>query len=177
MFTGQSDLYNIRRDKETKIITVPYQDQAKRIGSFASTGSVGVMEDENYTCAEIPDDFESIKDQIKRSVFMNEITHAINSGAINMADHPGFDFRYATSEDLKNLIPSEYWPIVDKKIEDILKGFPEEKEGEKNNNVTDGVSFISAEFAKKLLKAQGAWNYRIARAFEILNSNDKNDIE
>lgn len=177
LFTGQSDLYNIKRDGETKIITVPYQDQAKRIGSFASTGSVGVMEDENYTCAEIPDDFQSIKDQVKRSVFMNEITHAINSGAINMADHPGFDFRYATSEDLKNLIPSEYWPIVDKKIEDILKGFPEEKEGEKNNNVTDGVSFISAEFAKKLLKAQGAWNYRIARAFEILNSNDKNDIE
>jgi hypothetical protein len=56
LFTGQSDLYEIRRDAETRIITVPYQDQAKRIGSFASTGSVGVIEDEDYICAEIPDD-------------------------------------------------------------------------------------------------------------------------
>jgi hypothetical protein len=43
LFTGQSDLYNIVRDAETRIITVPYQDQAKRIGSYASTGSVGVI--------------------------------------------------------------------------------------------------------------------------------------
>ena len=56
LFTGQSDLYNIKRDNETRIITVPYQDQAKRIGSFASTGSVGVIETEDYVCAEIPDD-------------------------------------------------------------------------------------------------------------------------
>ncbi|MEE3413774.1 MAG: hypothetical protein VZR53_00195 [Prevotella sp.] len=43
LFTGQSDLYNVVRDAETRIITVPYQDQAKRIGSYASTGSVGVI--------------------------------------------------------------------------------------------------------------------------------------
>jgi len=43
LFTGQSDLYNIVRDEKTRIITVPYQDQAKRIGSYASTGSVGVI--------------------------------------------------------------------------------------------------------------------------------------
>jgi hypothetical protein len=56
LFTGQSNLYEIKRDAETKIITIPYQDQAKRIGSFASTGTVGVIEDEDYVCAEIPDD-------------------------------------------------------------------------------------------------------------------------
>ena len=62
LFTGQSDLNDIRRDAETRIITVPYQDQAKRIGSFASTGSVGVIEKEDYVCAEIPDDIEPIED-------------------------------------------------------------------------------------------------------------------
>jgi hypothetical protein len=98
LFTGQSDLYNIRRDKETKIITVPYQDQAKRIGSFASTGSVGVIEGEDYICAEIKDDKQSIKDQVVRSVYMNEIAYYIKTGGINMDEYPDLDLRSATND-------------------------------------------------------------------------------
>ena len=178
LFTGQSDLYNIKRDSETRIITVPYQDQAKRIGSFASTGSVGVIENEDYICAEIPDDMQPIEDQVRRSIYMNEINYGIKTGTINMNEHPNFDLRTATTEELMQLIPNGYRPIVDKKINDALQGFVLEKDGKPNqNNVTDGVSFVSAEFAKRLLKSQGAWNYKIARAFKILTSDNKQDIE
>ena len=178
LFTGQSDLYEIIRDKETRIITIPYQDQAKRIGSFASTGAVGVIEDEEYTCAEIPDDKQSIKDQIVRSVYANEIAAYIKTGGLDMNEHPGFDFRFATSDQLRELIPNEFRPLVDRKVENILRGFVlEKKDGSENkNNVTDGVSFISANFAKKLLKSQGAWNHKIAKAFDRLTSDKKQDI-
>ena len=178
LFTGQSDLYEIVRDKETRIITVPYQDQAKRIGSFASTGSVGVVEDEDYICAEIPDDQQSIKDQVVRSIYANEIAHYIKTGDLNMDDHAGFDFRFATSDQMRELIPNAFRPIVDKKIEDVLRGFVLTKKNgaENKNNVTDGASFISANFAKKLLKAQGAWNHKIAKAFDRLTSDKKQDI-
>ena len=179
LFTGQSNLYEIIRNKETRIITTPYQDQAKRIGSFASTGSVGVIENEEYTCAEIPDDKQSIKDQIVRSVYMNEISEYIKTGDLNMDDHPGFDFRFATTDQIKELIPKGFQPIVDRKIENILRGFVlQKKDGSENkNNVTDGVSFISAEFAKQLLKSQGAWTHSIAKAFDRLTSDKKQDIE
>ena len=179
LFTGQSDLYKINRDKETRIITVPYQDQAKRIGSFASTGSVGVIEDEDYTCAEIPDYEQPIKDQIVRNVYANEIASYIKTGDLNMDDHPGFDFRFATSDQLRELIPNEFRPLVDRKVENILRGFVlTGKNGSENkNNVTDGASFISANFAKKLLKAQGAWNHKIAKAFDRLTSDKKQDIQ
>lgn len=179
LFTGQSDLYNIVRDKQTRVITVPYQDQAKRIGSFASTGSVGAIEDEDYVCAEIPDDEQSIKDQVVRSVYMNEIAGYIKTGNINMDEHPDFDFRFATLDQIKDLIPKEFRPIVDKKVDDIMRGFVTHKKNgsEIKNNVTDGAAFISANFAKKLVKSQGAWDNNIARAFEILTSNKKQDIE
>lgn len=179
LFTGQSDLYNIVRDKETRIITVPYQDQAKRIGSFASTGTVGAIENEDYVCAEIQDDEESIEDQVARSVYMNEIAGYIKTGNINMAEHPDFDFRYATLEEIKNLIPKEFQPIVDNKVKIIMKGFVTRKKNgsEIKNNVTDGAAFISAKFAERLVRQQGAWNNEIARAFKILTSNDKHDIE
>lgn len=178
LFTGQSNLYEIVRDKETRIVTVPYQDQAKRIGSFASTGSVGVVEDEDYVCAEIPDDQQSIKDQVVRSIYANEIAHYIKTGDLNMDDHPGFDFRFATSDQMRELIPNAFRPIVDKKIEDVLRGFVLTKKNgaENKNNVTDGASFISANFAKKLLKAQGAWNHKIAKAFDRLISDKEQDI-
>lgn len=179
LFTGQSDLYEVVRDKETRIITVPYQDQAKRIGSFASTGSVGVIEDDDYTCAEIPDDQQSIKDQVVRSIYANEIAHYIKTGDLNMDDHPGFDFRFATSDRLRELIPNAFRPVVDKKVENVLRGFVlTKKNGSENkNNVTDGASFISAKFAKKLIKSQGAWNHKIAKAFDRLTSDKKQDIE
>lgn len=179
LFTGQSDLYEIIRDDKTKIITVPYQDQAKRIGSFASTGSTGVIEDEEYTCAEIPDDKQSIRNQIERSVYMEAISHYMETGALNMSEHPGFDFRFATTEELKNLIPNEYQPIVNSKVDHIMKGFvTTKKNGSENlNNVTDGVSFISANFAKKLLKSQGSWNNHVAKAFDRLTSDKKQDAE
>lgn len=178
LFTGQSDLYEIVRDDETRIITVPYQDQAKRIGSFASTGAVGVVEDEDYICAEIPDDLESIEDQVVRSVYMNEIAYYESTGDLNMKDHPGFDFRFATSEQLRELIPNEFRPLIDQKIKNIMNGFVlKKKNGSENkNNVTDGAAFISAKFAKKLLKSQGAWNHQIARAFDRLTSDKPQDI-
>jgi uncharacterized protein YehS (DUF1456 family) len=109
---------------------------------------------------------------------MNEIANYIKTGDLNMDEYPGFDFRFATTDQLKELIPNEFRPIIDQKVDNILKGFILEKNGRENkNNVTDGVSFISANFAKKLLKAQGAWNYKIAKAFKILTSEDKQDIE
>ena len=179
LFTGQSDLYNIVRDKETRIITVPYQDQAKRIGSYASTGSVGVIEDEDYVCAEIPDDEQSIKDQVVRSIYMNEIAGYIKTGELDMKDHSDIDLRFATSDQMRELIPEGFRPLVDRKVENAMRGFVlTKKNGSENkNNVTDGASFISAEFAKKLLKSQGAWNNRIAKAFNRLNSDNKQDIQ
>lgn len=177
LFTGQSDLYEIVRDKETRIITVPYQDQAKRIGSFASTGTVGAVEREDYVCAEIADDMQSIEDQVVRSVYMNEIAYYQSTGGIDMSKHPGFDFRFATSKELRDLIPEEYHPLVDKKIENIMRGFVlTKKNGSENkNNVTDGAAFISAKFTKQLLKQQGAWNHEIAKAFDRLTSDKPQD--
>jgi hypothetical protein len=80
---------------------------------------------------------------------------------------------------LKKVIPNEFHPLIDKKIENILRGFVlNKKDGSENkNNVTDGAAFISAKFAKKLLKSQGAWNNEIARAFDILTSDKKQDIQ
>lgn len=178
LFTGQSDLYNIVRDNETRIITKPYQDQAKRIGSFVSTGRVGAIEDEDYICAEIPDDEQPIKDQITRSIYMSEIAYYIKTGDLNMDEHPGFDFRLATTDQIRELIPKEYRPIVETKINNALKGFVlKKKDGSDNlNNVTDGAAFISAEFTEKLLRSQGAWDDKIANALEILNSTDPKDI-
>lgn len=179
LFTGQSNLYEIVRDKETRIITTPYQDQAKRIGSFASTGSVGVIENEEYTCAEIPDDKQSIKDQVIRSVYMNEISEYIKTGDLNMDEHPDFDFRFATTDQIKELIPKGFQPLVDAKVKNILRGFVlQKKDGSENkNNVTDGVSFVSADFARRLLKSQGAWNRSIAKAFDRLTSDKREDIQ
>ena len=76
---------------------------------------------------------------------------------------------------MRELIPNAFRPIVDKKIEDVLRGFVLTKKNgaENKNNVTDGASFISANFAKKLLKAQGAWNHKIAKAFDRLTSDKK----
>ena len=179
LFTGQSNLYNIVRDKETRIITVPYQDQAKRIGSFVSTGTVGVVEDEDYICAEIPDDQEPIKDQVVRSIYMSEIANYIKTGDLNMDEHPGFDFRSATTDQIRELVPKEFRPIVENKIDNVLKGFVlKKKDGSDNlNNVTDGAAFISADFTRRLLKSQGVWNNKIARAFDILNSTEPQDIQ
>lgn len=179
LFTGQSNLYNIVRDKETKIIAVPYQDQAKRIGSFASTGSVGVIEDEDYTCAEIADDMEPIEEQVRRSVYANAISYYVSTGGLDMSNHPDFDLRSASSEQMMDLIPKGFQPLVKTQADNALKGFVlKNKKGEDNlNNVTDGAAFISANFAKKLLKAQGAWDDKIAKAFDRLCSNKKEDIE
>lgn len=179
LFTGQSDLYEIIRDKETRVVLVPYQDQAKRIGSYASTGSTGVIEDQEYTCAEIRDDKQSIRAQVERSVYMDQISYQMEAGNLDMSNHPDFDFRLASTEDLRNLIPNEYHPIIDAKINNIMKGFVDKKkDGSENlNNVTDGVSFISANFAKKLLKSQGSWNNHIAKAFDRLTSDKKQDIQ
>ena len=179
LFTGQSDLYKIVRDKETRIITVPYQDQAKRIGSFASTGSVGVIDDEDYICAEIPDDEQSIEDQVIRSVYINEIAGYIKTGDLNMDEHPDFDFRFATLDEIKELIPKEFQPIVDRKVTNIMRGFVTHKKdgSEIKNNVTDGSAFISAKFAEKLVRSQGAWDEEIAKAFRILTSNEKQDVQ
>ena len=178
LFTGQSDLYEIVRDSDTRIITVPYQDQAKRIGSFASTGSVGAIEDEDYTCAEIKDDKQAIQDQVERSIYMNEIANCIKTGHLNMDDHPDFDTRSATNQQLYELIPKEFRPLVDTKVKNAMKGFvTQKKDGSENkNNVTDGAAFISSEFAEKLLRQQGAWNNEIAQAFKKLNSEEKQDI-
>jgi len=92
-----------------------------------------------------------------------------------MDEHKDFDFKHATSDQLRELIPSAYRPIVDRKTENILKGFVlKGKNGsESKNNVTDGASFISAKFAKQLLKSQGAWNHKIAKAFDRLTSDKK----
>jgi len=56
-----------------------------------------------------------------------------------------------------------------------MKGFVTTKKNgsENKNNVTDGASFISAEFTEKLLRSQGAWNNKIAKAFKRLNSDKK----
>jgi len=59
-----------------------------------------------------------------------------------------------------------------------MRGFVTTKSNgsENKNNVTDGATFISAKFTKKLLKSQGAWNNSIAKAFDRLTSDKKQDI-
>jgi hypothetical protein len=109
---------------------------------------------------------------------MNEIAYYIRTGGLNMDEHPDFDTRSATNEQLFELIPKEFRPIVEEKAKTAMKGFvTEKKDGSENkNNVTDGAAFISSKFAEKLLRQQGAWNNEIARAFKILNSEEKQDI-
>ena len=179
LFTGQSDLFEIVRDKETRIITIPYQDQAKRIGSFVSTGSVGVVEESDYVCAEIPDDQQSIGEQVERSIYLTEIAGYIQTGELDKSIYSSIDLRTASLEDIKNLIPKEFQALIDSKIKNAMQGFAlKKKNGSENkNNVTDGASFISAKFAKRLLKSQGAWDNKIAKAFAILTSENTSDIE
>jgi hypothetical protein len=106
---------------------------------------------------------------------MNEIAGYIKTGELNMKEHSDIDLRFATSEQLRELIPEGFRPIVDRKVEHVMKGFVTTKKNgsENKNNVTDGASFISAEFTEKLLRSQGAWNNKIAKAFKRLNSDKK----
>ena len=63
---------------------------------------------------------------------MNEINYGIKTGTIDMSQHSGIDLRTATTEELMQLVPNGYRPIVDKKVNDALQGFVLEKDGKPN---------------------------------------------
>ena len=152
------------------------EDIQKRIGGLVSTGDDNVTTLQNfdgttneyYTCAEVADYEVGSQAEI-----MSSLKEKMRDGELR--EIYGNYFGFSKVDDLP--IESVRQQLVDeigedrvKKIEDRANDFYEAYTDE--INVADGASYITADMCKRMLRARGAYNNDVAKAFDILQGEN-----
>ena len=192
-YSGHPALFKVAYDFKNGMIKDSTFDLQKRLGGMVSTGDDNINQlpgiGDEYTCAECKDYEVSSKADVISSLddkFKNSLLRDIYS------DYTG-DYHAAYNKKSKKYIENP---------EDLIEAAKEfnfngEKHKGKNNeelvrllekalvdakrfsdglkddiNVADGASYITADMCRNLIRMQGKYTNKVAKAFEILTNDD-----
>ncbi len=151
------------------------EDIQKRIGGLMSTGDDNVnlpnldgSSNEYYTCAEVADYEVGSQAEI-----MSSLKEKMREGELREIYGNYFGFSKVDDMDIS--------AVRQQLVEEIGEDKVKEIEARANNfyeaytdeiNVADGASYITADMCKRMLRARGAFNNEVKKAFDILQGED-----
>lgn len=151
------------------------EDIQKRIGGLMSTGDDNVnlpnldgSSNEYYTCAEVADYEVGSQAEI-----MSSLKEKMREGELREIYGNYFGFSKVDEMDIgavRQQLVEEIGEDKVKEIEDRANNFYEAYTDE--INVADGASYITADMCKRMLRARGAFNNDVKKAFDILQGED-----
>lgn len=151
------------------------EDIQKRIGGLMSTGDDNVnlpnldgSSNEYYTCAEVADYEVGSQAEI-----MSSLKEKMREGELREIYGNYFGFSNVDKMDIgavRQQLVEEIGEDKVKEIEDRANNFYEAYTDE--INVADGASYITADMCKRMLRARGAFNNDVKKAFDILQGEN-----
>lgn len=193
-YSGHPALFKVAYDFKNGRIKDSTFDLQKRLGGMVSTGDDNINQlpgvGDEYTCAECKDYevsskadvISSLDDKFKNSLlrdiysnYTGDYETAYDETSDKYKENPedliesaqNFDFDkiedndYKSNEELVKLLKKA---LVDaKRFSDGLKD---------DINVADGASYITADMCRNLIRMQGKYTNKVAKAFEILTNDD-----
>ncbi len=193
-YSGHPALFKVAYDFKNGRIKDSTFDLQKRLGGMVSTGDDNINQlpgvGDEYTCAECKDYevsskadvISSLDDKFKNSLlrdiysnYTGDYETAYDETSDKYKENPeylieaaqNFDFdkiednNYKSNEELVKLLKKA---LVDaKRFSDGLKD---------DINVADGASYITADMCRNLIRMQGEYTNKVAKAFEILTNDD-----
>lgn len=151
------------------------EDIQKRIGGLMSTGDDNVnlpnldgSSNEYYTCAEVADYEVGSQAEI-----MSSLKEKMREGELREIYGNYFGFSKVDKMDIgavRQQLVEEIGEDKVKEIESRANNFYEAYTDE--INVADGASYITADMCKRMLRARGAFNNDVKKAFDILQGED-----
>lgn len=192
-YSGHPALFKVAYDFKNGRIKDSTFDLQKRLGGMVSTGDDNVNQlpgvGDEYTCAECKDYEVSSKADVISSLddkFKNSLLRDIYSnytgdyetaydehsekykenpeGLIEAAKEFNFDNIKHDGKSNEELVRLLEKALVDaKRFSDGLKD---------DINVADGASYITADMCRNLIRMQGKYTNKVAKAFEILTNDD-----
>lgn len=151
------------------------QDIQKRIGGLMSTGDDNVnlpnldgSSNEYYTCAEVADYEVGSQAEI-----MSSLKEKMREGELREIYGNYFGFSKVDEMDIgavRQQLVEEIGEDKVKEIEDRANNFYQAYT--EKINVADGASYITADMCKRMLRARGAFNNDVKKAFDILQGED-----
>lgn len=151
------------------------EDIQKRIGGLMSTGDDNVnlpnldgSSNEYYTCAEVADYEVGSQAEI-----MSSLKEKMREGELREIYGNYFGFSKVDEMDIgavRQQLVEEIGEDKVKEIESRANNFYEAYTDE--INVADGASYITADMCKRMLRARGAFNNDVKKAFDILQGED-----
>lgn len=192
-YSGHPALFKVAYDFKNGRIKDSTFDLQKRLGGMVSTGDDNINQlpgvGDEYTCAECKDYKVSSKSDVVNSLddkFKNSLLRdiysnytgdyhaAYNKKSKKYKENPedlieaakefnfnGEKHKGKNNEDLVRLL---------QKALDDAKSF---SDGLKDDiNVADGASYITADMCRNLIRMQGKYTNKVAKAFEILTNDD-----
>lgn len=151
------------------------EDIQKRIGGLMSTGDDNVnlpnldgSSNEYYTCAEVADYEVGSQAEI-----MSSLKDKMREGELREIYGNYFGFSKVDEMDIgavRQQLVEEIGEDKVKEIESRANNFYEAYTDE--INVADGASYITADMCKRMLRARGAFNNDVKKAFDILQGED-----
>lgn len=189
-YSGHPALFKVAYDFKNGRIKDSTFDLQKRLGGMVSTGDDNVNQlpgvGDEYTCAECKDYevsskadvINSLDDKFKNSLlrdlysdYTGDYHAAYNKNSKYYVENPEdlikraeeYD-KYKDGKDSEALLKLLNKALIDaKKFSDGLKD---------DINVADGASYITADMCKNLLRMQGKYTNKVAKAFDILTNDD-----
>lgn len=151
------------------------QDIQKRIGGLMSTGDDNVnlpnldgSSNEYYICAEVADYEVGSQAEI-----MSSLKEKMREGELREIYGNYFGFSKVDEMDIgavRQQLVEEIGENKVKEIEDRANNFYQAYT--EKINVADGASYITADMCKRMLRARGAFNNEVKKAFDILQGED-----
>ena len=192
-YSGHPALFKVAYDFKNGRIKDSTFDLQKRLGGMVSTGDDNINQlpgvGDEYTCAECKDYKVSSKSDVVNSLddkFKNSLLRDIYSnytGDYHAAYNKKSKKYKENPEDLieaakefnfngekhKGKNNEELVRLLQKALDDA-KSF---SDGLKDDiNVADGASYITADMCRNLIRMQGKYTNKVAKAFEILTNDD-----
>lgn len=192
-YSGHPALFKVAYDFKNGRIKDSTFDLQKRLGGMVSTGDDNINQlpgvGDEYTCAECKDYKVSSKSDVVNSLddkFKNSLLRDIYSnytGDYHAAYNKKSKKYKENPEDLieaakefnfngekhKGKNNEELVRLLQKALDDA-KSF---SDGLKDDiNVADGASYVTADMCRNLIRMQGKYTNKVAKAFEILTNDD-----
>lgn len=192
-YSGHPALFKVAYDFKNGRIKDSTFDLQKRLGGMVSTGDDNINQlpgvGDEYTCAECKDYevsskadvISSLDDKFKNSLlrdiysnYTGDYHAAYNKKSKKYRENPedlieaAKEFNFS-NEKYNGKSNEELVKLLEKALVDA-KRF---SDGLKDDiNVADGASYITADMCKNLLRMQGKYTNKVAKAFDILTNDD-----
>lgn len=192
-YSGHPALFKVAYDFKNGRIKDSTFDLQKRLGGMVSTGDDNINQlpgvGDEYTCAECKDYevsskadvISSLDDKFKNSLlrdiysnYTGDYETAYNEHSEKYKENPEDLIEAAKQFDFDNIkhdgkSNEELVRLLEKALVDA-KRF---SDGLKDDiNVADGASYITADMCRNLIRMQGKYTNKVAKAFEILTNDD-----